>query len=255
MSPDFSLTHQTVSAIHGWKARHREATWWVTLVMAPVLIFSMWPGIDTWFSALFYAGGGWFPANDTTFARAVTREVPRVGGLLIAGAVALILLGWAWPRAVARHHRRRAVMLVLCAALGVGLVVHEMLKNSWGRPRPRAMQMFGGTATFVPVLEHSRQCQRNCSFVSGHAAGGFVLMSLGMLGTVQTRRRWSGIGLAAGLGIGFVRVIQGAHFLSDVLLGAFFVWASCWLVREAWLHYRLRRRRRRVKHRPAPAPS
>jgi membrane-associated PAP2 superfamily phosphatase len=127
--------------------------------------------------------------------------------------------------------------------LGTGVVVNVILKETWGRPRPVEVQTFGGTGTFEPALRPSHQCDSNCSFVSGHAATGFTLMALGLLGAPATRRRWLLWGLAAGLATGALRIAQGGHFLSDVLFSGVFVWLVCVLLRQAWARLRLRRRR------------
>ena len=83
------------------------------------------------------------------------------------------------------------------------------------------------------------QCARNCSFVSAHAAAGYVLMAGGLLWPAR-RRRWIWIGLVVGSVIGVVRIIQGGHFLSDVIGAAAVVAATNraienWARRRGWL--------------------
>ncbi|MFM9735641.1 phosphatase PAP2 family protein, partial [Streptomyces niveiscabiei] len=89
-------------------------------------------------------------------------------------------------------------------------------KDHWGRPRPEHIADFGGSAHYVPPLLPSRQCDRNCSFPSGHAAAGFWLISGAWVWTGH-RRRWLTGGLLFGAVIGLTRIAQGGHFLSDVL--------------------------------------
>jgi len=74
----------------------------------------------------------------------------------------------------------------------------------------------------VPALEMSRQCERNCSFVSGDVSAALSFLAVALL--VPARRRgWAlaGTALMAG-GIGFARMVAGAHFLSDVLFAGLF---------------------------------
>jgi len=128
--------------------------------------------------------------------------------------------------------------------LGTGVVVNAILKENWGRPRPVDIQTFGGAGTFEPALHPSNQCNSNCSFVSGHAATGFTLLALGLLGAPATRRRWLLWGLAAGLSTGALRIAQGGHFLSDVLFSGLVIWLCGAALRTGYLYLRARRQRR-----------
>lgn len=73
------------------------------------------------------------------------------------------------------------------------------------------------------------QCNNNCSFVSGHVACGIFFVSL-ML--VQRRRAlaWATSGVLAGLVIGFARMADGAHWLSDVLWACPITLVCSWVV-------------------------
>jgi membrane-associated PAP2 superfamily phosphatase len=66
------------------------------------------------------------------------------------------------------------------------------------------------------------------SFPSGHASMGFYLMAPAFL--LFHRRRLAHsfvlVGLAGGLALGITRILQGAHFPSDVLWSAGFVYLS-----------------------------
>ena len=63
---------------------------------------------------------------------------------------------------------------------------------------------------------------------SGHAGAGYALLSLYFAGWALGRPawRWSGlaIGVAAGVGFSVVRILQGAHFLSQTLWSAALMW-------------------------------
>lgn len=229
------------------RARHHEGLAWLFATVLLVTVFSLWPELDLAVSTLAYAGAGLFPANDWWPVRIVYRGTPWLGTALVLLAAAVLLVAGLRRASVGRRLWRRAALLLLCAVLGVGLVVHEALKDHWGRPRPNQVQAFGGVHGFRAALQPSHDCRRNCSFVSGHAATGFALMSLGALGPVRTRRRYWRLATSAGLLIGAVRVLQGGHFLSDVLFCLVVIWASNWLVREAWLRITLWRRQGRSR--------
>lgn len=104
-----------------------------------------------------------------------------------------------------------------------------MLKDNWGRARPSHTVEFGGKKTFTPALIISNQCDHNCSFVCGHAAMAFTPVALAFVLRPRRQRRWA---LAAGLGfgglVGVVRIIEGGHFLSDVLFAGLLVYGVSW---------------------------
>jgi lipid A 4'-phosphatase len=126
----------------------------------------------------------------------------------------------------------------MVVVLGIGLLVHTVLKDGMGRPRPRDVQAFAGPTAFVPVFVPSQFCQTNCSFVSGHAAVGFALMSLGMFGIRRKRQFWLFTGLFVGGLIGLARISQGGHFLSDIVFSLIAIWSSHLLIRAVWLRFR-----------------
>jgi lipid A 4'-phosphatase len=78
------------------------------------------------------------------------------------------------------------------------------------------------------------QCDANCSFVSGHVACGVFLISLGLVHR-RRQRVWAAVGTLAGLTIGFARMADVAHWLSDVLWAFPITLAVSWLVWKALL--------------------
>jgi lipid A 4'-phosphatase len=79
--------------------------------------------------------------------------------------------------------------------------------------------MFGGDRPFTPPAVLADACERNCSFVSGHAATAFSLIAVAWV----ARNRWWLLGGAAlGALVGLGRMAQGGHFLSDIVF-AFWV--------------------------------
>lgn len=217
------------------KARHAERLLLAALAMAVVVLFETDPALDLWFSALFYSPLVGFAADSNPLVRAVYVAVPWLGRGMFVGA--LLVLAWsAWQRVqVPRRWWRRAAALALCLLLSVGVVTHAVLKDHWGRPRPDETQAFAGRLPFSPALQPTSLCERNCSFVSGHAATGFALAAFGLFAAPARRRRWLLLALVTGGFIGLLRVAQGRHFASDVLFSLISVWASCLICRELWL--------------------
>jgi membrane-associated phospholipid phosphatase len=108
-----------------------------------------------------------------------------------------------------------------------------VLKDHWGRARPSQIEAFGGTRQFTPAPLPASQCERNCAFVSGHAALAFSVVSFALLLPSGRRRRFA-IAAALGFGglVGVVRMAAGAHFLSDVVYAGLIVSATSWLLYE-----------------------
>jgi lipid A 4'-phosphatase len=229
-------------ALH--RARGRAGAIGAGVFVALAIVFTAWPGIDLWASGLFHVAGTAFTGDDHAWVRALYRAVPIVGWGYGAAALGAICLGRWRPALVPVRWRRRAVSLLLVSVLGSLLLVNGVLKAHWGRARPREVaELIGQSATskrFTPALEPADQCAHNCSFTSGHAASGFVIMAVGLTGPVRTRRRWLWIGLAFGAVASIARVMQGGHFLSDTLFSGWAIWATGWIVREAWLRLRAR---------------
>jgi len=146
------------------------------------------------------------------------------GELLIAAAALLALivgvLGF-W-KASLRPWRRLCVYVVLCALIGPVLVVNSALKSNWGRPRPESVEEFGGALEYRAVFEPG-PAELGSSFSSGHAAAGFFWTLLYFL-LREARPRLAtlgmGVGLALGALLGTCRVLQGRHFLMDILWSA-----------------------------------
>jgi len=136
----------------------------------------------------------------------------------------LLTLGslFAWclclVRESSRHLRRSVLVVLLTAILGPGLLVNGVLKDHWGRPRPRQTMEFGGQMAYQAVNQPGIP-GRGKSFPCGHATMGYLFMSLLVF---WRKAKWLALGGACfgflwGSFIGLARVIQGAHFLSDSL--------------------------------------
>jgi lipid A 4'-phosphatase len=222
----------------------------VALVL--IALFALWPELDLWTSAQFRDAKGGFTGNGWAWVRVLYRGIPITGWLMALLGIAVLLAVWrtgsrGWLGA---RWSRRLVALTWVSLLGSLLVVNLGFKEYWGRARPVQVTQFGGTQQFSPPLLPTNQCTHNCSFVSGHAASGFVIMAVGLMGSVATRRRWLLAGLAWGGIASLARIMQGGHFLSDTLFSGVAIWATGWIVRELWLRHVALRWRRLHQARP-----
>lgn len=180
--------------------------------------FLLAPRADVAVSALFYD-----PASGFLHQRLAIVETLREAGRLVEWAFAIAVLA-PLPLKLLLPERRmlvppRVTLFVLgVLALGPGLVVNGVLKEFWGRARPRDLVEFGGEATFSPVWWISDQCERNCSFVAGEAAGAFWLVALAFVAPKAWRPAAAAATLAFAALVSFTRIAMGGHFLSDVLI-------------------------------------
>lgn len=201
--------------------------WPLLLLLGLQLLFWRVPEIDLWFSGLFYRPGtGFFLADlaPVRWSYALFRDLPY---LLVPLLGWLFIASWLWARRSEAALRRGLLFLFLVLAIGPGLLVNQGFKAHSGRARPATVEVFGGERRFSPAFEPSDQCASNCSFVSGHAAMGYFFLALAW---VLRDRRWLWWGGAIGLLVGLGRVMQGAHFLSDVLFGYPVVYATALLL-------------------------
>ena len=188
--------------------------WPLWLIVGLALVFRLMPGIDLWFAGLFYdPQDGFFLGQSlpVQFSYYLFRYMPF---FLVPLLFWLLYASWRWGGKSERPLRRSIVFLCVTLAIGPGIMVNSILKAESGRARPSQIEQFGGSKTFSPAFVIADQCEKNCSFVSGHAGMGFFFLAFAW---VLRDRRWllygGLIGAAAGLG----RIAQGAHFLSDVI--------------------------------------
>lgn len=236
----------------GLKARHRRLWPAWLLLLACVLLFLIWPELDLIVTRYFFDPlNQEFPANALPWVKWVYDDTPVINqwlGLLMLSALLLQWIRPGWPGLRARRSMC-AWLLVVC--IGLGFAVDWVLKDHFGRPHPYQTHVFTGDQDFVPAFHYRPLCEVNCSFVSGHAAGGFVWMAWGMWGWRRRRQAWLLAGVAAGSFIGAARVMQGGHFLSDVVFSGWVIWLSMQAIRAVWLRLRRRRLQKFTKSGPS----
>lgn len=197
--------------------------------IAFVLLFSFWPELDIQISNYFFdPASATFPANNSPFVRFVYGLFKVMPNVIVPLLLALCCLSFvkACPEKY-RENRRSYIFMLVFLLLGPGLIVHAGFKDNWDRARPRDVVQFGGEHKFSPALVVSDQCDKNCSFTSGHAAMGFAFIALGW---VLQSRLWLVLGLGLGLFVGEIRVVQGGHFLSDIIFAGYICYATAWLL-------------------------
>ena len=142
---------------------------------------------------------------------------------------------------------------VTAGSILFALLLVNVLKSPMGRMRFRAMNVIGDFSGYTPWYVANGQPDKTWmretfgtadafkSFPSGHtraAAATFYLISLADVMNVQSKRRRALLWCFAILFTGSVavsRIMVGAHFFSDVLVGGTIGFAVCMLTREFFL--------------------
>ena len=147
------------------------------------------------------------------------RSAPWVTGSLAVAGTVLVVIGLL--REGSKNVRVYGFFILLCVAIGPGLIVNVALKDHWGRPRPRQIIEFGGKFAYVQPLVPAEA--RGKSFPCGHCSVGY-LYAVGWWVWRRRHPRWALLSLIAGLTLGTLlglgRMATGAHFLSDAVWSA-----------------------------------
>lgn len=143
--------------------------------------------------------------------------------VFMAVVIAILMAVFKFRGREYRFQKRACLLIVLLLAIGPGLVVNAIFKKHYGRPRPRAVEQFGGEQKFVPLFIYNPSGSGK-SFPSGHASMGFFWLGLIPLAGRYGRPLWVwgllGAGLLHGGLMGAGRIAQGGHFLGDVIWSA-----------------------------------
>jgi len=215
-------------------------SWWPLALVAVVAllaggVFLSWPEIDLIVGGYFLRGPGRFMGGETTWVIWLRNAfivffwacvLLAIVGMVRTRKDQAAWLGFAFPH---------WLFLGVCLGVGPGLVANVMLKDQWGRARPKHVVEFGGNKAFTPPILLSKQCPRNCSFVSGEASAMYVPFFAAAALMPQSAVVLVATGTVAGLAAGAVRIAQGGHFLSDVIFAGVAMALTVLLVR--WLMF------------------
>jgi len=186
----------------------------------------------------------WFKQNDGTFALVLTLPL-----------LALLIASYLNP--LFRRFRRMAGFGLASVLVGPGLLVNLIFKGLWGRPRPSQTLLWPDSATpdnlpFYKIWDPAfLDGMDKSSFPCGHASIVIVYIVLfyifrnpkSLAAYFDESRQWkvflfSGlkylglfISFIVGGLMGLTRIVQGAHFASDVL------WSFGMVLLTNWIFY------------------
>ena len=184
------------------------------LVAATAIIAAT--GADLALSAQFYANSGW-PVGEQ-FPWKLLYRIDRFPAILLAIA-ALVAAAFSFKYPAWRSWRKWSVFLALFLVIGPGLLVNNVFKHGWGRPRPREITQFGGQKQFLQPWQKGVTGQGR-SFPSGHASAAFFMSAPFFVyrrRKPKLARAWLAGGIFFGVLMSSARITQGGHFLSDNL--------------------------------------
>jgi len=181
--------------------------------------------VSGWF---FDARSHEFPLRYNGFLEIVMHHWTKYLVALVGVAAAA---GFAITFIVPQLKPARPLFLFMTLALALAPLTVAIFKLFSVRHCPWNLDIYGGFAPHVSLFDaYPNNVEPGRCFPAGHASTGFCLFAFHFLGrtlghTLLARAGFA-LGLFAGLGLGLVRIVQGAHFLSHVL------WSGvvCWVV-------------------------
>ena len=184
----------------------------------------------------------WMAAHQYPAVEAVMLEITALGTATVVGVLVLVSGMFLWLNS----HKHSAILLV--AATVGGILLDNLLKVGFARPRPQVFEWGDHVVSF--------------SFPSGHAMSSTVVygtvayLAARLQGRAQSRMLTLLIAAFVIFSIGFSRVYLGVHYPSDILAGILvgLAWAGfCMAVLEAAQLYAKRNAPQMLAaERPAP---
>jgi lipid A 4'-phosphatase len=182
--------------------------------------------LDTTIESLFFSADHGWESGDQPPWRWLYDYGTIPAQVIAYGALGVFLTTYFYRRV--KPCRIAAIFLVLVMLAGPGLLVNTIFKENWGRPRPLDLVQFSGEKEFLPVWVKG-DAAGGQSFPSGHASMGFYWLTPFFVFR-RTAGKWATFflvfGISYGLLMGITRMVQGAHFPSDILWSFGFVYLT-----------------------------
>lgn len=168
-----------------------------------------------------------FPYRIHYLFETVIHDFGRLSIIALAAAlVGSVLASYRWP--ALRVWRRGFLYAALCLAAAPVLVAQ--IKHNSVIHCPRDLVLYGDDQPYIRLFDPVPDgVEPGHCWPGGHSSGGFAIMSLYFVFRRSRPRlaaAWLAGGFLYGFGLGFGRVVQGAHFVSHNLWAA----AICWTV-------------------------
>ena len=179
--------------------------------------------IDIYISSLFYEGNQKFFIESFSLTSVIVRKVflpLLIVYIFVCPIVSLymplknIFFGF-------KFILKDIIFIFSSVLFNLIIIVNVLLKCFGGRARPNDILELGGGDNFSAWFQYSDACSTNCSFVSGDASVGFALIILYLI-TKNNLFFW--LSLLSGIILGTVRISEGGHFFSDILMSGLLIY-------------------------------
>lgn len=185
---------------------------WKWILVSAVIVTALCILGAVWFDVPMYVffhrfNGGWAKVVDVLFSF-------EAWALVFVG-ICITLFGMDWrgeKNYDLKHYLTKKPQCLVLYSVLLASAVGQILKIVIGRMRPVFLEALGQTGFYPFTNEWAFN-----SMPSGHATASFA--ALVMIGLIYPKYKWFTWTLA--ILIGIARVAFGAHFPTDVLLGAF----------------------------------
>jgi membrane-associated PAP2 superfamily phosphatase len=217
------------------KDRSRPPLLWPLAVLALLTLLLYFTEIEIAIADFFFTPGPGFVGRESLIGKTLHESCSVIVAVVALGSL-IVLIGARWIARL-RSQRVGAAFLLLAMLVGPGIIVNFVFKGHFGRPRPFQVERYGGPYAYQKVGVPS-SIDGAESFPSGDASiGAFLAMPAFVLWRQRRRLAWRflGLGLAAWLTMGLSRIVMGAHWASDILWSAGFVYLTGHLI--FWLFF------------------
>ncbi len=202
--------------------KNSEIFYYILILFFSCVFVTSGPSLDLYISDLFYYGDSQFALQSFDLTSILFRDI--LLPLILIYILILPIVGrFIKIDKIFFNYRfsiKEIILLWSSQIIGVLIFVNLILKNLWGRARPKDILELGGKENFSPWYEITNVCGSNCSFVSGDASVGFSIIILYLI-TKKIIFLYGSIFF--GFVLGSIRIMAGGHFLSDIFFAGFFI--------------------------------
>ena len=191
-------------------------TKYLVIFLITAVFITVGPSLDIFFSSLFYSDDNKFFLQSYDLTSIIIRKT-LLPFVLFYIFILPVLSKFIPIKKFFFNHKfnfKEIIFIWISGLTTLLLVVNVLLKDIWGRVRPNEIIEFGGVDIFTPWYKFGNSCDSNCSFVSGDASVGYVLV---LFYFITKKNIYIYISLFLGTFFGFTRILAGGHFFSDVI--------------------------------------
>ena len=192
------------------------------VVLIAMVFISIGSSLDIFISSMFYYGEKNFTLQSFYIITIIARKVFLPFLILYLLFFPSISKYWFINKIYLNYNFtfKKIVFIFASTIINNVIIVNLVLKNFWGRARPNDILELDGNGVFSPWYMYSNACTSNCSFVSGDSSVGFSIIIFYFI-TKNSNFLW--LALFSGFFLGTIRILEGGHFLSDILMSCFLI--------------------------------